>query len=357
MKDRNRFWLVLGLVLAGIATCGGWAAIRVHSKLVTLDVRNMEVRKVVKKVEWQTWETILVQSNVQGNVTINVRKAPLDKVLAIIGEQTSSRSSVVYPLYSNRKSLATLEKVLRGEANPASGWTNAQSSSFRGGPMSGGGGGFPGGSDVSSNQLVSLVIREKDIAFTALAFNRFAHARIVAEDGIWRTVNLTLTKATISEAVSLLAKNVNRNWTTLYTLRNEGGPSGRGGPGGSVQMSAFDPNSAVQRGRGQRKAPESPSEEAQAKQKDLEEQLLQTLPTEERQKIEQVQNERKERFEAMQNLTPEQRRELAPPAGRRDMGQAMLDRIKNSTPEQRAQQRSQMAQMRPQGQPGQFPRP
>lgn len=355
MKDRNRFWLVLGLVLAGVATYGGWAAARAHSKLVSLNVRNMEVRQVVRKIEWQTWESILLQSNVQGNVTLNVQKVPLDRVLAIIGEQTSSRSSVVYPLYSNRKSLATLERMLRGEANPASGWTNAQSGSFQGGPMFGGG--FPGGSEGSSNQLVSLDIREKDIAFTALAFNRFAHARIIAEDGIWRTVNLTLTKATVSEAVAQLAKKVNRNWTTLYTLRKEGGPGGRGGPGDPIQMAAFDPNAPSPGTRGPRKAPTAPSEEAQAKQKDLEEQLLQTLPAEERQKIEQAQNERKERFEAMQSMTPEQRRELAPPAGRRDMGQAMLDRIKNSTPEQRAQQRRQMAQMRPQGPPGQFPRP
>jgi hypothetical protein len=357
MKDRNRFWLVLGLVIAGVAACGGWAAARAHSKLVTLDVRNMDVRQVVKKVEWQTWESILVQSNVQGNVTINVRKAPLDKVLSIIGEQTSSRSSVVYPLYSNRKSLASLKKVLRGESNPATGWTNAQSGSFRGGPMFGGGGGFPGGSEVSSNQLVSLDIHDKDIAFTTLAFNRFAHARIIAEDGIWRTVNLTLNKATISEAVSQLAKKVNRNWTALYTLRKENEPGGRGGPGGPIQMAALDLKSAAPRARGQRKAPEAPNEEAQAKQKDLEEQLLQTLPTEERQKIEEAQTQRKERFEAMQTMTPEQRRELAPTAGGRDMGKAMLDRIKNSTPEQRAQQRRQMAQMRPQGQPGQFPRP
>jgi hypothetical protein len=122
-------------------------------------------------------------------------------------------------------------------------------------------------------------------------------------------------------------------------------------------MAVLDSNSAASRARGPRKSPELPSEEAQAMQKDLEEQLLQALPAEERQKIEVAQNERKVRFEAMQTMTPEQRRELAPPGGRRNMGQAMLDRIKNSTPEQRAQQRRQMAQMRPQGQPGQLPRP
>jgi hypothetical protein len=352
MKDRNRLLMVLGFVVAAATTYGSWAAIRAHSKLVTLNVRNMEVRQAVKKVEWQTWESILVQSNVQGKVTINVRKVPLDKVLAIIGEQTFSRSSVVYPLYSNRKSLASLEKVLRGEANSIASWTNALSgSAFRGGPM------FPGGSEVSSNQLVSLDIRDKDIAFTALAFNRFAHARIIAEDGIWRMVNLTLNQATISEAVAKLAKKVNRSWTKLYTLRREGGPGGPRGPGEPVRIAALDPNASAPRVRNERKVPEALSEEALAKQKDLEEQLLQVLPSGERQNVEQAQTEHKERLEAMQTMTPEQRRELAPPAGRRDMGQAMLDRIKNSTPEQRAQQRHQMAQMGTSGQLGQFPRP
>ena len=139
------WWIAVAVAVLGIAY-GTWAAIQAHRDLVTLNVRNMDVRKVISKIEWQTRETILVDKNVQGKITLNVTRAPLEHVLHIIGDQTSSRWSVMYPLYSTDKSLHALERVLRGESDPALvGWTNLQSRGFGGfGGRGGSGGGAPG---------------------------------------------------------------------------------------------------------------------------------------------------------------------------------------------------------------------
>src|SRR5262249_34987410 len=111
----KRFLLrtLLGLLVLGSAYFAYvWLS---RNGLVTLNVRNMEVRQVVRKIERQTGDSITVHSNVQGKVTLNVRRMPLEDVLEIVGEQTSSRWSSLYPLYSNGKSLGRLEQSLRGE--------------------------------------------------------------------------------------------------------------------------------------------------------------------------------------------------------------------------------------------------
>jgi len=63
-------------VLAGLV-CFTYSAIRAHKNVVTLKVRNADVREVVKQVEKQTWETIFVQKVIQGTVTLRVRNMPL----------------------------------------------------------------------------------------------------------------------------------------------------------------------------------------------------------------------------------------------------------------------------------------
>ena len=91
MNARNKSLAVVALLLGAALFYGGWAAVRAHRDLVTLNVRNMDVRKVVSKIQWQTWERIIVNNDVSGKVTLNVRKVPLESVLHIVAMQTSSR--------------------------------------------------------------------------------------------------------------------------------------------------------------------------------------------------------------------------------------------------------------------------
>ena len=59
------------VLVAGVAVAyGGWLAYLAYFDLVTLDVRNMEVREVVKKMERQTWESIFVDEKVEGEPAV-----------------------------------------------------------------------------------------------------------------------------------------------------------------------------------------------------------------------------------------------------------------------------------------------
>ena len=363
MKSRKIVWPI-SLIAGAAILYGGWLIYCAYFNLVTLDVRNMEVREVVKKIERQTWESISADKGVQGKVTLNVRRKPLEAVLRMIGDQTFSRPNIIYPLYSENKSLALLQQALRGEVEAGThGWTNLDRGGFGGGMFGPGGPGLGmfgpvrPGTAVPAKQLVSLNIVGKDLAFTTLAFNRFAQTRVVPEDGTGATVSLTLKQATVPRAVAQLAKAVHRKWTTLYALQGMFGPGGPGqfaGPGGPM-MARGDGNNPPRRGPGPPDVNPERREQFREQREKLEEELKQALPAEDRQKLEQAQQERERQFQEMQNMTPEERAQRFGQMGGANMAQMQRDRLLSSTPEQRAQMNQRMNQMRNSG-PGGPPR-
>jgi len=384
----KRPWIrITALVLAAVLGWFTYAAIRAHRNLVTLDVRDMPVRDVVRKIEWQTWETIMTHKEVNGNVTLRVKDVPLEEVLGMIGEQVSSRWTAYYPLFSSGKSLAAFMKSVRGEANPADvGWTNlvARNGRFRGGPGGfggpGGPGGFGGGGEGGradgqgrpagnrgdfggprggfggpdgpggfggpgfggpgggmfaenlrdANGLVSVNISAKDLTIATMALGRFSQAQVVPEDGTAGLVTMNLQQAPMEEAVKRLARQVKRKWDHYYALRGGGG-----------------------RGRGEFAArrDDGPDEEPTAEERELmreqrrrqQEELVETLTAEDRQRLE----EQRKQMEEMRNLTPEQRRErfeqmANSPQMEQRRDNRMSSQLKNTTPLQRAQRAQEM---------------
>jgi hypothetical protein len=213
MNPRRIFLLAS---VAAIVLWGGYRAYRAHANLVTLNVRNMDVRRVVAKLEWQTWEHIVINKDVGGKVTLNVRSVPLEEVLNIVGLQTDSRWTRLYPIYSTRKSLAAFNQVLQGTL-PASGngWLALQQ--LAGWQQAG----LSGFANIlrAENKLVSAQLENKDLAFTALALSRFSKAQIVPEDGTQGSVNLKLQQVSFEKAVAKVAKQVRRKWDQVYTLQ------------------------------------------------------------------------------------------------------------------------------------------
>ena len=354
MNSRTKLFGALAAVLGVVLLYGGWLAVRAHRNLVTLNVRNMDVRQVVKKIQWQTWEIVQLHKDVQGKVTLRVHDMPLEQVLRMVGEQTFANSSVIYPLYSSGKSLAALKKALRGEIDPAvNGWTNLQNrAAFRGGPGGPGGmfgGGMAAAPTAGQPRRVSLQIQDKDAVFAALAFGRYAQTRVVPEDGTTTSINLTLNQATVPDAVAQLAKKAHRSWTKLYTIRAEFGPGGPGGPnfaggpggpGGLPFVVAREPDGPNRRDRGGPEMTDEQRDEMRKQRAALEEELRQALPAEERQKLEQAQAEREKQMQEMRDMTPEQRAQrfsqMGGPMGGPRMDKMMRDRVLTSTPEQRA---------------------
>jgi len=194
----------------------GYRAYRAHANLVTLNVHNMEVRRVVSKLEWQTWERIIVNKAVGGNVTLNVHNVPLEEVLNIVGLQTDSRWTRLYPIYSSRKSLNAFKQVLQGNLPPAgNGWSALQQLAAW---QQVGLGGFAN-TLRAENKLVSAQFVDKDAPFAALALSRFSKAQVVPEDDTKGVVSLKLEQVSFEKAVSKVARQVKRKWTQLYTLQ------------------------------------------------------------------------------------------------------------------------------------------
>src|SRR5512135_2651616 len=111
----TRRWIIPAIAAVVLLSWGGYVAWRAHQKLVTLDVRNMEVREVAKRIEGQTWERIIVNRDVRGRVTLNVHRVPLEEVLNIVCLQTSTRWTALYPLYSTRQALEAFKKLTEGD--------------------------------------------------------------------------------------------------------------------------------------------------------------------------------------------------------------------------------------------------
>lgn len=311
-------WTSLCVALAWF----GYRAYRAYTNRVTLDVRDMEVRQVVSKLEWQTWERILVHKAVSGRVTLNVQNAPLSEVLGIIGLQVSARWTTLYPLYATRRSVDTFQKAILGELPPpVTGWLNLQKAPIW---QRGGGTAF-GNTARAENNLVSAQIVNKDLDFTALALSRFSKAQVIPEDSAKANITLKLEQVPFNKAVAQVAKQARRKWDLLYTLQPLNAQIAKvKGPDGKVST------------------PPTPSpaprvEEPQSKERETEA-FLATMTPDERQKAQ----EQIAAMQQMESLSPAERQQgiqamaaQAAQASQADLEQRIQERLKNGTVQQR----------------------
>lgn len=321
---------ILAAAFSVIVLWGSYRAYRAHENLVTLNVRNMDVRRVVSKLEWQTWERIVVSKNVGGRVTLNVHNAPLDAVLDIVGLQTDSRWTRLYPLYSTRKSLSAFKQVLQGNLPPAgNGWAGLeQLATWQQAGLSG----FAS-TLRAENRLVSAQLVDKDPAFTALALSRFSKAQIVPEEGTTGSINLKLEQVSFDKAVAKMAKQVHRKWDRIYTLQPLNAATLVRKVVPASQPGAPDPSDTNQVANGQAPQTLPPDRALEA--------LVSTMtPEEKQQTIEQIDN-----ASQAAGLSPAQRQQQmqdassaaakAAAAAQQDMENRIETRLKDGTVDQR----------------------
>lgn len=373
MKRRLYIWSSVLLIIA-LAWLGhkAWLA---HRNLVTLDVREADVRDVLRSCEWQTWETIVVHKDVKGKVTYTCEKVPLEEVLGVIAEQTSTRISPVYPIYSRGKSFVSLRKLARGDVfRDTAGWTNfsmvdAGGGGFGGFGGRGGRGGFggfggPGGGGDGprpQNSLVTLSVTGKDLSFAAQALSRWAGAQVVPEDGAEAVVTMNLQQVPFTEAVAKVAKSASRKWDVFYSVQAQpdffadrggfdGGFDGGGRRGfgrdrgtngfGFRGTNGFDTNRWAEL-REERDA------QRDAQRERFEEIRLATMTAEEKARAE----EEQKKFEDMRNLPPEQRQAAFEqmrndPRNAQRFENRRVSYLNNSTPDQRVERTRRVAEMR-----------
>ena len=358
MKRRIYIWssVLMAVVLAWL----GHRAYLAHQNLVTLDVRDADVRDVLRKCEWQTWETIVVHKEVKGKVTYTCYKVPLEEALQVISDQTSSRITAVYPIFTKSSSFVNLRKLARGDIfRDTAGWSNfvmnagGGGNGGRGGGGRGGGpgGGFGGFADTARGQssLVTLQMSAKDLSFASLALARWSNAQIVPEDGANALITLNLQQVPFTDAIAKVAKEAHRKWDVFYSVQAQaqpdfgggfGGPDfggGRRGFGRGDGTNQVDFTNRFAEFRDDREAQRQIETEAR----------LATMTPEEQAKA----KEEQKKFEEIRNLPPEAQQQAFQEMAQRNpqfgqRGEARANSaFKNATPEQRVQRASRRSEM------------
>jgi hypothetical protein len=315
---KRRIYIWSSVLAVVVAVWIGGKAVQASKNLVTLDVRDADVRDVLRKCSWQTWETIVVHKNVKGTVTLHVEKAPLEDVLGIISEQTSTRISAVYPIYSKRSSFVNLRKLARGDVyRDTAGWTNFTMVGGGGGRGGGGPGGFGGrGGDfggfgegmLPQNAPITLNVAAKDLSFATTALARRANSQIVPEDGANPLITLNLQQVPLKDAVEKIARAANRKSDVFYSVqaqpeafaeRGFEGFGRRGPDDGEGRFGRRDRESDTNR---QARLESRQDERDAMRQREMEIRLA-TLTPEEQAKA----KEEQQKMEELRNLPPDQR--------------------------------------------------
>jgi len=255
---RNKY-LLIGIV--GILAATGWSightVWRVKHQLVTLNVRNMPLAEVLRKIEGQTRQKIRAETPLDAKITLTLANTPLSEALDRIGEQAGARWSTIYAVYSSGDALGKLDSALRGDGKLETvGFTKIApglptfAGNPDGGPVIVSGLGGPSSPDAPSAKLppgrVMAATEDVEIrrpgagpSTPATAQGRPRMVKIVRKGGeggtteteIWTPEELVIqsdlngrlgeTKTEVAspaEAESV-ARKVNGRWTTYVALR------------------------------------------------------------------------------------------------------------------------------------------
>ena len=130
--------LGFSIVLVAVGVWFGRAAWRAHQNIVTLNVRNMPLKDVVRKMEWQTWKKILVDKRLSGNVTLRLKNVPLAQALDRLAGQISATAQTIHAVHRSNYALKRLQTALvDGEEIASVDWINLAPREAFGGMMAG----------------------------------------------------------------------------------------------------------------------------------------------------------------------------------------------------------------------------
>ena len=264
--------LGMGALLAVGTSWVGRVAWQMHHQLVTLDVRNMPLAEVLRKVERQTWKKMRAEQNLDARITLHVRNKPLSYVLDRIAEQAGARWSTLYAVYDSTAAVKALDVCLRGDSKiePA-GWTKvapkppsmdempSDAATRFAGP-----GGASGGAGFSGGKRMMMMKRGANgpVMFTSGAngqMEMWSPEELVMESPLSTRLGEQDIAATAQSAAAT-AKKVKGKWTTFFAFRKSalgvgfgpppiagtgglGGPKAFQGPGGphGPDKPGFDP--------------------------------------------------------------------------------------------------------------------
>ncbi|HTI71653.1 MAG TPA: hypothetical protein VMF06_16885 [Candidatus Limnocylindria bacterium] len=122
---KAKLYIGVAVVLAASGGWGGRWAWRAYHDIVSLHVRDVPLAKVLRSLEWQSWETIVADSRLDTHLTLDFDDLPLTEALERVGEQAGAVSTLVHAVYNSGPGLQQLENAMRGgDAAKATSWTN-----------------------------------------------------------------------------------------------------------------------------------------------------------------------------------------------------------------------------------------
>jgi hypothetical protein len=261
--------LMIGALLAAGTFWGGRVAWQMRHQLVTLDVRNMPLAEVLRKVERQTWKKIRAEQRLDARITLHVKNKPLSFVLDRLAEQAGARWSTLYAVYNSPAAVKALDTSLRRDSKiESAGWTKVAPKPT---PMDDmppaaaqivGSKGVPGGLGAAGGQRRMMVVKRSangPVMFSGGAdgqMEMWSSEELVMETPLSTRLGEQDLAATAQSAAAS-AKKVNGKWTTFLAFRKSamgfgfslppvGGPGGPNGPRGPIgpggpDKPGFDP--------------------------------------------------------------------------------------------------------------------
>jgi hypothetical protein len=198
---------------------------------------------------------------------------------------------------------------------------------------------------MAQNSPISLSLSAKDLNFAALALARRANAQVVPEDGASGLVTVSLKQVPFRDAVAKVAGEAHRKSDVFYSVQAQPEFAGFDGGGRRFGRDEDDTNRLA-------RAEARAEEFAALRQRETEARLA-TMTAEEQAKA----LEEQKKFEEMRNLPPEERRQAFEqmannPQNRQRFENSRVDRLNNSTSEQRIDRTRRIADRRARGDTG-----
>jgi len=242
--------LGVGALLAAAGLWTGRTAWRVQHQLVTLDVRNMPLAEVLRKIEGQTWRKLRAEKALDACITLHVKDKPLARVLDRIAEQSGAHWSTVYAVYKSGQALSVLDSALcaEGKLEPV-GWTKIapkipemeESDSLGIGPgpapvvRSGPNLNTPGPIPDKPRMMMMRRTAAGPVVFMGGPNGQtevWSPEELVIESALAKQLEQASSPEVTALAAVQTARKVNGRWTTYFAFRKSAMGIGFGGPPG-----------------------------------------------------------------------------------------------------------------------------
>ncbi len=189
-----------------------WLARRAASDLITLNVRDMDLAGVVRELEDQSWEAILVRPAAAGKISLDVRDMPLTEVLERVAGQLNGSWSRVYALNSGSESYRVFRNALVEGSDNVPGWSRLGAQLSRSTPV------IPAVSGASGKALVTLRLDAEPVEGAAKALSRVSRVLVLLEDGTSGPVSMDVRDVPAGGVVEDVARQVHRRCSLCYLL-------------------------------------------------------------------------------------------------------------------------------------------